>query len=116
MTDVSNLNHLKQLDLFDYSGNHIYDISSVTKLGDLRYGDITGETIQLSSKSIKKGDTVVINHPIKDESVNVKEIMVENAVYDEATNQVIWENIMQSLTLSYTFEAIIPYPRYGEFI
>ena len=42
--------------------------------------------------------------------------MVENAVYDEATNQVIWENIMQSLTLSYTFEVIIPYPRYGEFI
>ena len=116
VTDISDLNHLKELDLFDYSGNHIYDISSVTKLGDLRYGEITGEIIQLPSKSIKKGDRVVINNPVKDESGTVKKIMVENGVYDEVTNQVIWEKVTQSQTLSYTFETVIPYPRYGGFI
>ncbi len=54
----------------------------------MRYGNITDETSYLPSQQIKKGDTVVITNPVKDEKGIVKEITVENGTYDEATNQI----------------------------
>lgn len=88
LTDISEVEHLKELDVFDYSNNYIYDISSITGLTELRYGNITDETSYLPSQQIKKGDTVVITNPVKDEKGIVKEITVENGTYDEATNQI----------------------------
>ena len=116
VTDITEVDHLKELDVFDYSNNHIYDISSITGLTELRYGNITDETIYLPSQQIKKGDTVVITNPVKGEKGIVKEITVENGTYDEATNQIKWDNITTSQTLSYTFSEVIDYPKYNGMI
>ena len=63
--DISPTAHLEKLDVFDYSGNQVSDISCLTRYHELRYGDLTKQQIVLPTQKVKIGSDVIIDNPIK---------------------------------------------------
>lgn len=107
VSDISILDQLKEFDIIEFSNNHITDISVLHNLFRFRHGIILDETIELPAQQLKEGTTVAVTNPIKDKDGIVKEIKINNDYYDEKRNTVVWENVKESQTLSYTFNKVM---------
>lgn len=111
--DISPTVHLEKLDVFDYSSNQVSDISCLTRYHELRYGDLTEQKIVLPSRTVTKGERVIIDNPIKTVGGTVDTIEVKNGSYDASTNQIIIKDVTENQTVEYMFETVIDYPKYG---
>ena len=105
---IDELQYCKNLKSLDLSNNHIKDISYLASLDKINNLNLSNQSIKLDEELFT--EEAVINNPIINlENKPVKSIIriSDKGLYNEDTNQVIWDNLNTSYNVSYNFAETI---------